>query len=100
MENKNIKVLYAAFEASPFMKTGGLGDVAGALPQYLHKEGVDIRVIMPLFSSISKEYRSKMEKLDEFTVKLGWRNQYLGVHKLVYNDQDEFKLNPKLLYLI
>ena len=86
MDNKNIKVLYAAFEASPFIKTGGLGDVAGALPQYLHKEGVDIRVIMPLFSSIPKEYRSKMEKIDEFTVKLGWRNQYLGVHKLVYND--------------
>ena len=52
MDNKNIKVLYAAFEASPFIKTGGLGDVAGALPQYLHKEGVDIRVRMPLFSSI------------------------------------------------
>ena len=86
MENSDLKVLFGAFEASPFIKTGGLGDVAGALPQYLHKEGVDCRVIMPLFSSIPKEYRDQMKKIDEFTVKLGWRNQYLGLYKLIYKD--------------
>lgn len=83
---KKIKVLYAAFEASPFCKTGGLGDVAGSLPIYLKKEGIDIRVIMPLFSSINDEYRRKMVKICDFTVDLNWRKQYCGVFKLIYKD--------------
>ncbi len=77
----NIKVLFAAFEASPFMKTGGLGDVAGALPIYLNDIGVDTRVIMPLFSSIKEEYRREMRKIAEFYVPFSWRNQYLGVYE-------------------
>lgn len=81
-----IKVLFAAFEASPFMKTGGLGDVAGALPRYLCDIGVDTRLIMPLFSSIKEEYRKNMVKLAEFYVPFSWRNQYLGLYKLLYNN--------------
>ena len=63
------------------MKTGGLGDVAGALPQYLNDLGVDTRVITPLFSSIKEEYRKKMKKVAEFYVPFSWRNQYLGVYE-------------------
>lgn len=84
IKKENIKVLFAAFEASPFMKTGGLGDVAGALPRYLNQIGVDTRLIMPLFSSIAEEYRRDMVKLAEFYVPFSWRNQYLGLYKLVY----------------
>ena len=80
-----IRVLFAAFEASPFMKTGGLGDVAGALPRYLNEINVDTRLIMPLFSSIKEEYRRNMVKLSEFYVPFSWRNQYLGLYKLEYN---------------
>ena len=80
-----IKVLFAAFEASPFMKTGGLGDVAGALPRYLCEIGVDTRLIMPFFSSIKEEYRRDMVKIAEFYVPFSWRNQYLGLYKLLYN---------------
>ncbi|MDO5564121.1 MAG: glycogen/starch synthase [Eubacteriales bacterium] len=86
MQNKKIKVLFAAFEASPFIKTGGLGDVAGSLPIYLKKDGVDIRVIMPLFSSISNEYRDKMTKICDFYVPLAWRNMYCGIYKLIYKN--------------
>lgn len=85
-EEKKIKVLFAAFEAAPFIKTGGLGDVAGALPKYLVKEDVDIRVIMPLFSSIDKKYLNGMKKIAEFSVPFGWRNQYLGLYELNFNN--------------
>ena len=78
---KTIKVLFAAFEAAPFMKTGGLGDVAGALPHYLNDIGVDTRLIMPLFASIKDEYRSSMKKVAEFYVPFGWRNQYIGLYE-------------------
>lgn len=86
MNDKELKVIFAAFEASPFVKTGGLGDVAGALPKYLKYEGVHIRVIMPLLSIISPEYRKQMQKVNEFTVPFGWRNQYLGLYKLVFGN--------------
>lgn len=63
--DKKIKVLFAAFEVNPFVKTGGLADVAGALPNSLVKEGIDCRVIMPLLSSIPYEYRKNMIKITE-----------------------------------
>ena len=86
MDSERLKVLFAAFEVSPFIKTGGLGDVAGALPKALRDEDVDCRVVMPLLSSISEEYRKDMRKIGEMYVPLGWRNQYLGVYKLIYRN--------------
>ena len=80
------RVLFAAFEASPFMKTGGLGDVAGALPKYLCDIGVDTRLIMPLFAGIGEDYRSKMKKIAEFYVPFSWRNQYLGLYELQHKN--------------
>ena len=58
----------------------------GTLHQFLHKEGVDCCVVMSFFSSISKEYKSNMKKIDEFTVKLGWRNRNLALYELIYKD--------------
>ena len=77
-----MKVLYVAAEVTPFIKTGGLADVAGSFPNALKQNGCDIRVVMPLYSSISYEYRSKMKHVGFFYVELGWRRQYAGVLSL------------------
>ena len=81
MAKKNI--LFAAFEASPFIKTGGLGDVAGALPAHLKNDEFDCRVILPLLSSIPEEYRSRMKYVTNYEVQLGWRSQYCGLFTLM-----------------
>lgn len=74
-----MKILYAAAESSPFMKTGGLADVAGSLPLSLKKQGHDIRVVMPLYSKIKEEYKDNMDHIGHFFVDLGWRHKYVGV---------------------
>ncbi len=79
MATKKLQVLFAAFEAAPFIKTGGLGDVAGSLPGALKGRNCEIRVILPKFRQIPQEYRDKMELVTTFTVPLGWRNQYCGI---------------------
>ena len=80
--NKEVKVLYVASECQPFIATGGLGDVAGSLPKAISKiGGVDIRVILPLYSKIKEEYVDKFEYLGNFTVHLSWRQEYCGLFK-------------------
>lgn len=74
-----MKVLFASSEAYPFAMSGGLADVAGALPKALRKRFVGCRVIMPLYSSISEEMRKKMTFLCNITVPVSWRRQYCGV---------------------
>lgn len=74
-----MKVLYVASECVPFAKTGGLGDVAGALPSNLIKEKVDCRVVMPYYSIIPEKYRSTMLFVTSITVPVSWRNQYCGI---------------------
>lgn len=74
-----MKILFAASEVVPFIKTGGLADVAGSLPLAIKKAGHDIRVVMPLYSGIKEEYKSKMKKIMDFNVDLGWRRQYAGI---------------------
>ena len=74
-KEKEINVLFAIFEALPFMKTGGLGDVGGSMPFELKKAGVNVRVIMPKFDTIPEEYKSRMTHVADFNVPLGWRNQ-------------------------
>ena len=80
-----MKVLFASSEVSPFMKTGGLGDVAGSLPSVLRKKGVDARVIMPLYKSIDKKYKDKMKYISNIYVDIAWRKQYAGVFEMEYN---------------
>ena len=82
MAKRKIRVLFAAFEAVPFMKTGGLGDVAGSLPQALLQAGIEARVMLPKFKTIPEVYRNKMTHVTDFNVSLGWRNLYCGVEKL------------------
>ncbi|MBQ6703832.1 MAG: glycogen/starch synthase, partial [Clostridia bacterium] len=74
-----LKVLFVASECAPFVKTGGLADVVGALPAVLKKKGVDVRVMLPLYSAIGQQYRSQMTYVTNFYVPMGWRSQYCGI---------------------
>ncbi len=78
------KVLFVSSEAVPFAKTGGLGEVAGSLPLYLRKQGVDVRVIMPKYGSIDPSLQQKMRLLKTYTTAVAWRNQYCGIFRLDY----------------
>lgn len=77
-----LKVLYVASEAVPFIKTGGLADVAGSLPKALKKQGVDVRVVMPKYGKISHEYLDKMEHVYDGEFTMAWRTKFLGIDKL------------------
>ena len=79
-----MKILYVASEAAPFVKTGGLGDVAGSLPITLKKKGEDVRVILPLYKCIDGKYRQMMHYITNIYVNIGWRSQYCGVFSMEY----------------
>ncbi len=81
-----MKVLFISTEVEPFIKTGGLADVAYALPKALKALGVDVRIIMPKYGDISQNYTTKMSQLVSFGVPVGWRNQYCGLEYLNYED--------------
>ena len=74
-----MKILFCASECFPFFKSGGLGDVAYSLPRALVKKGLDVRVISPKYQDMPEEYKQKLELIDEFSVPVGWRNQYVGL---------------------
>ena len=77
-----MKILFAASEVAPFIKTGGLADVAGSLPGALAKKGHDVRVILPLYEKIGPQWREQMTFLQHFTVPLAWRKAYCGIFEL------------------
>ena len=77
-----MKVLFAASEAFPFVKTGGLGDVAGSLPKALQSKDTEIRVILPNYAAIADEFVSHMTPEAEFTVELGWRKIPCRIQRL------------------
>ena len=74
-----MKVLYVASEALPFKASGGLGDVAGSLPQALRKRLIGARVVMPLYDTISQELKDTMKFVTSISVPVAWRRQYCGV---------------------
>lgn len=77
-----MKILYVTSEAAPFAKTGGLGDVAGALPSAMAAKRASVRVMMPLYDCIGEEYRSEMKFLGSHYIALGWRHVYCGLFEL------------------
>lgn len=77
------KILFASSEAVPFIKTGGLADVAGSLPKYFPKESYDVRVVVPKYLCMDPKYKENMELIAECQVQLNWRTQYAGVYQLV-----------------
>ncbi|WP_405152812.1 glycogen synthase GlgA [Paenibacillus sp. FSL K6-0108] len=80
-----MNILFAAAEVHPFIKTGGLADVIGALPQALKKNGADVRVILPKYKSIPDEYKAAMDPVITTDVPLGWRRPYCGIEMLVHD---------------
>ena len=99
-----LKVLFAAAEAAPFAKTGGLADVVGTLPRALVKAKVDARIIVPLYGDISEKFRSQMRPVTSETVQLGWRKQYCGLFEMqhegvtIYFVDNEYYFRRKGLY--
>lgn len=81
-----MKVLFATSECVPFVKTGGLADVVGALPAELCREGCDARVILPKYSAIAQKYKDEMRYISNIYIKMGWRSQYCGVFDLKIGD--------------
>ena len=79
-----MKILFATSECMPFVKTGGIADVMGALPREILKAGEDVRVILPLYKAIGAEWREKMQHMLYFYINLGWRRQYVGIETMVY----------------
>jgi starch synthase len=79
-----MKIVFVTAEADPFVKTGGLGEVMGSLPAFLHKQGVDVRVIMPKYSAIAEHFQKEFRHLAHFDVPVAWRKQYCGLDELVY----------------
>lgn len=83
--NKKMQIVFASAECAPFVKTGGLGDVAGSLPAALVHAGAEVIVMVPKYATIKDEYKSQMEHFSDFYVSLGWRNEYCGLEKLEHD---------------
>lgn len=83
--SKKMQIVFASAECAPFVKTGGLGDVAGSLPAALVRAGADVIVMVPKYATIKDEYKSQMEHFSDFYVSLGWRNEYCGLEKLEHD---------------
>lgn len=83
--SKKMQIVFASAECAPFVKTGGLGDVAGSLPEALVRAGAEVIVMVPKYATIKDEYKAQMEHFSEFYVSLGWRNEYCGLEKLEHD---------------
>lgn len=83
--SKKMQIVFASAECAPFVKTGGLGDVAGSLPAALVRAGAEVIVMVPKYATIKDEYKSQMEHFSDFYVSLGWRNEYCGLEKLEHD---------------
>lgn len=84
--SKKMQIVFASAECAPFVKTGGLGDVAGSLPAALVRAGAEVIVMVPKYATIKDEYKAQMEHFSDFYVSLGWRNEYCGLEKLEHDD--------------
>lgn len=83
--SKKMQIVFASAECAPFVKTGGLGDVAGSLPAALVRAGAEVIVMVPKYATIKDEYKAQMEHFADFYVSLAWRNEYCGLEKLEHD---------------
>ena len=94
-----MNILFVGSEAVPFAKSGGLGDVLGALPRALIKEDVNAAVILPLYKSISEAFSGVMEKVAEFETQLSWRKKYAGVYKTTFDGVDFYFIDNQEYFM-
>jgi len=93
-----LSVVFAASEAAPFAKSGGLADVAGSLPKALKGKNIQVKVFLPLHAKIAQKYREDMTNLGHTTVSLGWRHQYVGVYHLNFESVDYFFIDNEYYF--
>lgn len=93
-----MNILFAVSECVPFVKTGGLADVAGSLPNELVRLGTNVAVVMPLYGTIPHEYKEKMEDVTSFSVTVGWRQQYVGIKHLTENGVSYFFIDNEYYF--
>ncbi len=93
-----MKILFVSSEAAPFVKTGGLGDVAGSLPAALKAKGEDCRVILPLYRCIPQEFKDQMKYINHIYIDMGWRKQYCGVFELNYGEVTYYFVDNKYYF--
>ncbi|MDZ4907179.1 glycogen/starch synthase, partial [Clostridium perfringens] len=93
-----MRVLMVASEADPFIKTGGLGDVIGALPQALNNEEVEIRVIVPKYKNMNYGFSKNLEFIKYFFVDVGWRRQYCGIFNCIYKDVEYYFIDNEYYF--
>ena len=98
-----MKILYAASEAAPFCKTGGLADVAGSLPPALVRGGAKAAVILPLYQSVREKFGDQMEYLGYTYIDLSWRHAYCGLFQMkrdgviwYFLDNEQYFKRPEL----
>ena len=93
-----MKVLFVASEALPFIASGGLGDVAGSLPQALRKRLIGCRVVMPLYATIPQEMRDSMHFIASLSVPVAWRRQYCGIFEAKANGVTYYLLDNQYYF--
>lgn len=99
VKSKNApRVLFASFEAEPFGKTGGLGEVAGSLPQALKRAGAAVRVILPKLPTMPERLAARLTHVADFQLPLGWRRQYCGVERLDYKYQTYYFIDNEYYF--
>lgn len=94
-----MKIMYVGAECAPFFKTGGLGDVLGALPKEIAKKGEEVSVVLPFHERLFPDrFRDQLTDLFHFTVKVGWREQYCGIKKMTLNDVDYYFVDSQYYF--
>ncbi len=93
-----MNVLFVSSEASPFAKSGGLGDVIGALPKELHKKGINAKVVIPLYKETKDKFIKKLKLINVITVALSWRNQYCGILKAEYGGVEYYFIDNEYYF--
>ncbi len=79
------KILFVASEAVPFIKTGGLADVVGALPKCFDKNYFDVRVIIPKYMCMKEEFKNQLQYVTHFYMDIGYRREYVGIMQMEYD---------------
>ena len=98
-----MKILYATSEAVPFIKTGGLADVAGSLPPALAEEGAEVAVILPLYQKVKEKFGDQLNFVCYDFVDLAWRHSYCGLFSMekdgvtwYFVDNEQYFARPNL----